>query len=138
QLHMCVIYFFGGFGKALGPNWWNGESIWKSVNRPMSTSFSFDWMADYAWIPLVMGISVILLELLYPIAVWIKGVRRFWMWGIIGMHLGIAIFMDLTFFAATMIMMNLAAFHFFWQEDAGFANLGAIIKKPLWQKSATS
>ncbi|MEM6345992.1 MAG: hypothetical protein AAF927_19010 [Bacteroidota bacterium] len=138
QLHMCVIYFFGGFGKAIGPNWWNGESIWKSINRPMSTSFSFDWMADYAWIPLALGVSVIILELLYPIAIWIKGVKRFWLWGIVGMHLGIAVFMDLTFFAATMIMMNLVAFHFFWQEDDAFANLGAIIKKPLWLKSATS
>jgi len=138
QLHMCVIYFFGGFGKALGPNWWNGESIWKSVNRPMSTSFSFDWMADYAWIPMALGISVILLELLYPIAIWIRGVKRFWIWGIVGMHLGIGIFMDLTFFAATMVMMNLAAFHFFWQDEAGFTNLGAFIKKPLWPKSAIS
>ncbi|MFK7923594.1 MAG: HTTM domain-containing protein [Bacteroidia bacterium] len=138
QLHMCVIYFFGGLGKAMGPNWWNGESIWKSVNRPMSTTFSFDWMADYAWIPVAMGVSVIILELLYPLTIWIKATRKLWLWGIIGMHLGIAIFMDLSFFAATMILMNLAAFHFFWQEDTSFTKLGAIFNKPLWLKSTTS
>src|SRR5436305_359075 len=29
QLHLCLIYFFSGITKALGPAWWNGESVWR-------------------------------------------------------------------------------------------------------------
>ena len=117
QLHLCVIYFFGGMGKALGENWWNGESIWKSINRPMESSFSFDWMAEYSWIPMILGIGVVFMELLYPVAMWLKPVGKYWLWAIISMHVGIAIFLDLTFFGATMIMLNMTGFYFFYGQN---------------------
>ena len=116
QLHLCVIYFFGGLGKALGPNWWNGESIWKSINRPMETTFDFGWMADYSWIPLVLGVGVIALELLYVVGIWIRPIQKYWLWSIIAMHVGIAIFMELSFFAATMIVLNMTGFYFYFDR----------------------
>src|SRR5688572_20046138 len=28
QIHMCVIYLFGGIGKARGAAWWDGTAMW--------------------------------------------------------------------------------------------------------------
>ena len=34
QIHLCIIYFFAGISKSLGPDWWNGNSIWRALTRP--------------------------------------------------------------------------------------------------------
>src|SRR5205807_469276 len=33
QLHMCIIYSFGGITKCAGLGWWNGESLWRALTR---------------------------------------------------------------------------------------------------------
>ena len=39
QAHLCIAYFFSGFDKILGFNWWNGESVWKAVHLPNFNHF---------------------------------------------------------------------------------------------------
>ena len=47
QIHISIAYFFSGFDKILGYNWWNGESIWKAINLPFATNnFDFSFLAD--------------------------------------------------------------------------------------------
>jgi hypothetical protein len=116
QLHLCVIYLVGGIGKAMGENWWNGESIWKSMHRPFTSNTHLPWMADYPIVPIVLGIGVVLLELLYPFMIWWRRTRMYWLAGIILMHLGIAIFLGLPLFSASMIVLDLTAFYFFYAK----------------------
>src|SRR5882724_9837689 len=34
QVHLCLIYFFGGVAKCLGSGWWDGSNLWRALIRP--------------------------------------------------------------------------------------------------------
>ena len=34
QIHVCIIYFFGGIMKSIGAEWWNGNSVWRALTSP--------------------------------------------------------------------------------------------------------
>jgi hypothetical protein len=111
QIHICIVYFFGGFGKALGISWFNGEAIWKTV-----TAYNnLGWVnLDNFQVPIlfiVTGWIVVALELLYPIFINIKKTRLIWLSLIIGMHISIAFVMGLFFFSAIMIIFNLITYY---------------------------
>lgn len=115
QIHVCILYFFSGAGKALGFNWWNGESLWKAINLPYSNidfGFDFSWMANYPIVPQVMGWGVIIIEVFYPIFIWIPKTRMIWLCLTISMHLGIALVLNLYIFSSIMIVWNVTAFYF--------------------------
>ena len=56
QVHLCVIYFFSGIGKAQGPLWWNGDAIlmatanleYQSLSADVADSLSCIGLAAYA------------------------------------------------------------------------------------------
>lgn len=115
QLHLCIIYFFGGLAKSLGVTWWNGEALWKAMGQPYHLAQAPDlvaWLGQYPWLWAVGGGAVVMLELCYPLFIWLQHTRPYWLWSIIGMHVGIALFIGLFQFAAVMILLNLVAFHF--------------------------
>lgn len=114
QLHLCAIYFFGGLDKLIGPTWHNGEALWKAIHLPdlagawrPDTSF----LAHYPPVVTLSGWMVIILELAYPLCIWLRPVRPVWLLGIVGVHTGIALFMGLYHFSAMMIMLNVCAFY---------------------------
>jgi hypothetical protein len=115
QIHVALIYFFSGLEKIVGFNWRNGESVWKAfhlyhLNRDFAWDFSF--ISDYHWLWVLMGWGVVIVKLFYPVFIaWHKS-RRLWLWATIAFHLGIALVLNLYFFAATMIAWNLTAFYF--------------------------
>lgn len=122
QLHMCVIYFFSGFAKILGFNWWNGESIWKAIHLPFfnfNFQNSFDWLAQYPIVFTAVGWFTILVEIGYPIFVWIDRTRKPWIMMTILLHVGIAVILNLYFFSAIMIILNCAAFGSFMKMKKG-------------------
>ncbi|MGK6353404.1 hypothetical protein [Parapedobacter sp. DT-150] len=119
QLHLCVIYFFGGLDKVLGPTWRNGEALWKALHLPdlmgaLRPDIAF--LGRYPLLVAALGWSVILLELAYPVGIWLRHTRRWWLWGILAMHAGIALFMGLYHFSAIMMLLNLCAFYFPYQK----------------------
>lgn len=114
QAHVCIIYFFAGLGKLLGPTWRNGEALWKAVVQPGFESFfkpDLHFLGAYPTLWVIGGWAVALLEISYPVLIWPKRVRSLWLWAIISLHIGIALLMGLYFFSALMILLNLAAFH---------------------------
>ncbi len=115
QLHLCLVYFFGGFDKALGHTWRNGEAIWKALHLPYFNQGLFidvDALAPYTWLFMLMGWAVLLIELLYPLFIWLHNTRKAYLLIIVLLHLGIAVVLNLYLFSAIMIMLNLAAFYF--------------------------
>ena len=110
QLHMCIIYFFSGLTKALGVSWWNGTALWRSLTSPPYDVISPQIWATLAPVIPVLGIGVWVLELGYPIFIWLRKTRFVWFLGIIFMHVAIAVTMGLYLFALVMIVLNLAAF----------------------------
>ncbi|HEY2712829.1 MAG TPA: hypothetical protein VGI60_09970 [Chthoniobacterales bacterium] len=50
QIHLCLIYFFGGLTKCLGAGWWNGANLWRSLNIPPFDVISAHWIASFGFL----------------------------------------------------------------------------------------
>lgn len=110
QLHLCVIYFFGGITKCLGAGWWTGESMWRALTRPpfhvIPTHILITWQPILPF----LGIAVCLLETGFPIFIWFKKTRLIWLVSVVAMHVAIGLTMGLYLFALIMIVLDIAAF----------------------------
>ena len=103
QLFLSSTYFFTGFGKLLGYDWLNGSAIKKIFNNE-----NIDFGNNYFYI--VLGLSVLFLELLYPIFIFTKKTKKTFFFFIMLMHLSIFFVMKLYYFAFIMIFFNLIVF----------------------------
>lgn len=110
QLHLCLIYFFGGIAKCAGPGWWDGTSIWRALLRPPFNLLPPEALLTAKNLFPVLGISVCLLETGYPLFIWLRKTRAYWFGAIVMMHLAIGLAMGLYGFALVMITLNLSAF----------------------------
>jgi hypothetical protein len=119
QLHMCVVYLTAGLSKARGEQWWNGEAVWRALNMPQFSTFDMSWLANFPWVMLLASWGTLLIETGYPIGIWPARLRPWWLLAIVGMHLGIAVFMRLWLFSALLIVLNVSAFGSEWVERAG-------------------
>ena len=112
QLHVCIAYVASGVEKAMGEQWWNGEAIWRAVMSPHDGQALIDcsFLAGVPWLAAALGWMTLLLEAGAFAFVWHSRTRLFWLVGVVGMHVGIALTLNLWIFAATMIVFDVAAF----------------------------
>jgi hypothetical protein len=110
QIHLCIIYFFSGLSKCLGPGWWNGDSLWRSLTHPPFDILPPEFLVRWKDVFPFLGISVWMIEIAYPLFIWDKRTRNIWLVWVIGMHLAIGLTMGMYLFALVMIVLNLAAF----------------------------
>jgi hypothetical protein len=110
QVHLCFVYFIGGMAKFLGSGWWDGSNLWRALIRPSLNQISPDLLIRFKYALPFLGISICLLELSYPVFIWLKRTRRIWLAFILAMHAAIGLTMGLYLFALVMIIMNVAAF----------------------------
>ncbi|MDR4894750.1 MULTISPECIES: HTTM domain-containing protein [unclassified Chryseobacterium] len=115
QIHISMAYFFSGLDKALGFNWWNGESIWKAIHLPYSNrdlNIDFSWLTEHSYILSFIGWSTIIIEMCYPFFIWYKPTQKTWLFLTVSMHIGIALVLNLYYFSAIMIVWNITNFYF--------------------------
>lgn len=117
QVHLCIVYINAGLAKMHGEDWTSGEAFWRSVAQPSYGQFDMFWMAQIPWISIVSTYFVLLLEAAYPIFIWFRFSRLYWLVGTIIMHVGIALFMGLYAFSAIMIVLNVTAFGWRYVEE---------------------
>lgn len=110
QLHVCIIYFFGGIAKCAGHGWWNGESLWRALTRAPFDIVPPDVLIRAGFLLQVIGILVCVIEATYPFFIWPRKTRLPWFTAILGMHVGIGLLMGMYLFAGIMIVLNVAAF----------------------------
>jgi len=110
QLHLCIMYLSCGIEKAMGEQWWSGEAIWIAMQQDQFHSVNIDWMAKFSLAPKLLCWGTLLLETFYPVCIFIKSARKFWLAGILSMHLFIAVFLGLQLFGFLMILLNIGAF----------------------------
>lgn len=110
QLHLCLIYFFGGLAKSLGDGWWNGANLWRALTRPPFDLVPIDLILRFQHLLPALGISIVLLELGYAFFIWPQRTRLPWLALICAMHLAIGLTMGMYLFALIMLVLNLAAF----------------------------
>ena len=119
QVHLCFVYFFGGLAKCLGSGWWDGSNLWRSLTRPPFNTISPDVLVRFKYALPILGISICLIEVGYPIFIWMKKTRFFWLFCVLAMHVAIGLTMGLYLFALVMIVLNLAAFGGDWRKTHG-------------------
>jgi len=110
QVHLCFVYFIGGLAKCLGSGWWDGTNLWRALTRPPFNTISPDVLVRFKYVLVVLGISICLIEVGYPLFIWLKKTRVFWLISILAMHVAIGLTMGLYLFALIMVVLNLAAF----------------------------
>jgi Vitamin K-dependent gamma-carboxylase len=110
QVHLCIIYFFGGLTKCLGSGWWDGSNLWRALIRPPFNIIDPEILIRWNYLFPVTGIVICLLEIGYPFFIWHSKTRKIWLIGICAMHVGIGLTMGMYLFAFVMIILNLAAF----------------------------
>ena len=110
QVHLCFVYFFGGLAKLLGSGWWNGSNLWRSLIRPPFNLLSPEILVQFKYALPILGMSLGLIEVGYPVFIWMKKTRFLWLVCILAMHAAIGLLMGMYLFALVMIVLNLAAF----------------------------
>jgi hypothetical protein len=110
QVHLCYVYFVGGAGKCLGNGWWNGLNLWRSLTRPPFNLVSPEILIQFKQLLPILGICILVLEVGYPVFIWIKKTRLIWLSCIVAMHAAIGLLMGMYLFGLVMIVLNLAAF----------------------------
>src|SRR5436305_782948 len=80
QVHLCFVYFIGGLAKCLGTGWWDGSNLWRSLIRPPFNLVPPDMLVRFKYALPVLGISICLLEVSYPIFICTKNgsAEMFW------------------------------------------------------------
>jgi Vitamin K-dependent gamma-carboxylase len=110
QLHLCLIYFFGGLAKCLGAGWWNGDSMWRSLTRSPFNVIPVDFLLRWSSLLPLLGIFICIVEIGYPAFIWPKRTRNIWLGCVLAMHAAIGVTMGMYLFALIMIVLNVAAF----------------------------
>jgi hypothetical protein len=119
QLQLCLIYFFGGIGKSIGYNWWNGHSIWKALNfGSYFTGLDYSYICKFPYLLVFLGIFTVLLETFYPMLIFFNRTKKITIYLVILMHLFIGIFIGLYYFSSVMIILNIVSFpKLFFNEE---------------------
>ena len=109
QIHLVMIYAMAGFAKLQSPSWWTGMAVWKTMTAGEFAGLNLTALA--AW-PVVVNLLThlsLLLELLYPVLIWVKILRPLVLAGALMLHVGIAVTNPgLAEFALAMLAANLA------------------------------
>jgi hypothetical protein len=143
QAHVTIAYFASGVEKSLGEQWWNGEAVWRAVMSTHDPPFDCSFIATIPGLALGLGWMTLVLEIGAIALVWHPCTRRLWLVGIVGMHLGIALVMNLWTFSATMVVFDIGAFGFLprrrLHEEANCAaGRGRHVSMESWPNSAVS
>lgn len=102
RIHLCIVYFFNGIAKAIGEGWWNGNSMLRALatfENPISIS---------PYILAALCIGVVVIETFYPVFIFTQ-LRKYVVWAVIVMHIGIGLLMQLPLFGLIMITWNVIA-----------------------------
>lgn len=107
QIHLCVIYLFGGLAKARGQMWWDGTAVWFAVGNYEYQSFDMTWLSRYPLIFSLLTHTTLFWEIFYCALVWPRWSRPVVLAIAIGVHGGIALFLGMMTFGSMMIAANM-------------------------------
>jgi len=108
QIHMCVIYLFGGIHKMFGGTWWDGTALWFAFAQLEYQSLDMTWLVHHRWLLALLTHVTVFWETFYCFLVWPRLTRPLCLAMAVGVHLGIAICLGMKTFGLVMIIGNLA------------------------------
>lgn len=107
QLHLCVIYLFGGLSKARGVTWWDGTATWYSLANLEYQSVDMTWLAHYPIAIAAITTATLFWELSYAALIWPRITRPIMLAVAIAVHLGIALVLGMATFGIAMLAANM-------------------------------
>jgi len=110
QLHLCVIYIFGGLSKMRGEMWFDGSAMWYTLVNYEYQSLDLTWIGKYPFIIASLTAVTIFWETFYCALIWPKLTRPIALAAAFFVHSGIAIALGMVTFGTGMILANLAFF----------------------------
>ncbi len=106
QLHMCIIYLFGGIGKARGELWWDGFAMWFAAANSEYQSASLTWLIHFPFFMAFLTHLTVFWETFYVATIWPRYLRPVTLAIALMVHLGIAVHMGMITFGLAMIIGN--------------------------------
>jgi Vitamin K-dependent gamma-carboxylase len=111
QLHLCVIYLFGGLSKMRGEMWWDGSAFWFSVVNYEYQSLNLTWLGNFPILVGIMTAVTIFWETSYCAIIWPSLTRPVALVLALLVHGGIGLALGMWTFGTIMIVANLAFVH---------------------------
>lgn len=108
QVHLCVIYLFGGLGKLRGNQWWDGGGIWFSIANVEYRSIDMTWLVHALWLVDLLCHATVFFELFYCCLIWNRWARPWVLLTALGVHGFIGLGMGMPEFALAMLAANMA------------------------------
>ena len=107
QLHLCVIYLFGGLSKLRGEMWWDGSALWYAVVNYEYQSLDLTWLGNMRLVIAALTTTTVLWETFYCALVWPRLTRPLVLAMAVMVHGGIAIALGMVTFGFIMLVANL-------------------------------
>ncbi len=96
QLHLCLAYIVSGIFKVHSDVWFNGVATYYIFNMERFTGTSFNaWLTKSSFFVVFTTYFTLFLEVYFPLMIWWKKMRNFFLVSGILLHVGIAVFMML-------------------------------------------
>ena len=108
QLHLCIIYLFGGIDKAKGNLWWDGSAAWFAIANVEYQSLDVTWLVHYPWLIALLTHLTLFWETFYPVLIWPRLTRPMFLAMAVFVHGGIALALGMKTFGLVMLIANLA------------------------------
>ncbi|MEM7479271.1 MAG: HTTM domain-containing protein [Planctomycetota bacterium] len=108
QIHLCVIYLFGGLGKMRGEMWYEGSAMWFTIVNYEYQSLDLTWIGKSPMLIATLSATTIFWETFYCALVWPKLTRPLVLATAFFVHAGIAIGLGMVTFGVIMIVANFA------------------------------
>lgn len=108
QLHMCIIYLFGGIGKMRGEMWWDGSAFWYSIANLEYQSLDVTWLVAYPLLIAALTHVTVFWETFYCFLIWPRLTRPLMLAIACCVHGGIALCLGMITFGTAMLIGNLA------------------------------
>ncbi len=108
QLHLCVIYIFGGLSKMRGEMWFDGSALWYTVVNYEYQSMDLTWLGRYPFIIGSLTAVTLFWETFYCALVWPRLTRPIALGLAVLVHGGIAAALGMVTFGFIMIVANMA------------------------------
>jgi hypothetical protein len=119
QLHLCVIYLFGGLGKLRGEMWWDGSAMWFSIAAYEYQSLDMTWMGHFPLLCSMATHLTLFWEVGYCAIVWPRWLRPWTLLVACFVHGGIALFLGMFTFGFMMLVANFAFVSPIWLQRWG-------------------
>jgi hypothetical protein len=108
QVHMCVIYLFGGISKMRGDTWWDGTAVWLALASYEYQSLDMTWLVQFPFVIALASHATVFWETFYCVLIWPRATRPIFLAMAVLVHGGIALCLGMVTFGLVMLIANIA------------------------------